>query len=87
MDISQSPGIIARVKTTGTKYNDLLSEAEQVFNSFFSPNGYRIIGAEIQPGEISEGLGPSQVISWSGIFYAMPNDKVSQAYAEAVPDE
>lgn len=66
------PGIIVRVKVIGNGYEDLITKAKAHFDNFYAEVEYDIIGAEIQEGEKSEGFGPEEIISWAGMFYAMP---------------
>lgn len=67
------PGTIVRVKVSGKYYSDLLAQAKVYFGEFFD-TPWQIIGAEIQPGQVSEGIGSSEIITWDGMFYAMPRE-------------
>lgn len=71
------PGIITRIKVTGIDYDDLRAQADEHFAKFYDNTEYTIVGAEIQPGEMSQGMGPPEVLTWSGMFYSMPQPKVS----------
>lgn len=71
MPSEQAPGFLAKVEVVGANYKDMELDAISMFRGLFQDTDWALLGAQIQPEQMDQGFGPSNVIQWSGTFFAL----------------